>query len=320
MIRRVVIASSILLACCASPPTHDAQCASQGANARWTTEASAAWTFTRDSILQAAEPSPPVIVLYDDSCAFTRDADGEWRSAPHNGAVPLPDGGELPPQVASFAAPSESGGAFFVMALPTIWETEGVQSDLGLDALTKSVMIHELTHTLQFAGFGPRLDALIARYSLGDDLNDDIVQETFRENADYVAAYEAERDLLFQAAAAVDIGEARRLAGQALTMMQARRARFFVGENAKLADLEDVFLSMEGAAQWAGYAWLTDAEGGGVAPQRALPGMRRGGLQWSQDEGLAIYLVLDRLVPDWRARSFSNAPETALTALQRIAA
>jgi hypothetical protein len=39
----------------------------------------------------------------------------------------------------------------------------------------------------------------------------------------------------------------------------------------------------------------------------ALPGMRRGGRHWSQDEGLAIFLLIDRLVPGWQARVFDPA-------------
>jgi hypothetical protein len=145
-------------------------------------------------------------------------------------------------------------------------------------------------------------------------------QNTFREQADFVAAYETERDLIYRAASAPDDVEARRLAGEALTRMRARGARFFTGENAKLAELEEIFLTMEGIAQWAGYSWLTHMDGPRIAPDVVLPGMRRGGRQWSQDEGLAIFLVVNRLVPDWQARAFAAEPATAMELLALAAA
>ena len=95
-------------------------------------------------------------------------------------------------------------------------------------------------------------------------------------------------------------------------MMRARRARWFTGADAMYADLDDIFLTMEGIAQWAGYAWLVDPKGGGLSPAAALPGMRRGGRQWSQDEGLAILLVVDRLSPGWPTRAFAPEPAMAL--------
>jgi len=77
---------------------------------------------------------------------------------------------------------------------------------------------------------------------------------------------------------------------------------------------------MEGVAEWAGYSRLIHPQGLGIAPEVALPGMRRGGRQWSQDEGLAIFLVVDRLVPDWQARAFAAEPATAMELLALAAA
>jgi hypothetical protein len=221
----------------------------------------------------------------------------------------------------SFAAPyADHTRVFFVMALPSIWRAGGVQSELGLETMMVAVLVHEMAHVRQFAAYTPRLDALDRRYRLGDDLTDDIVQNTFRKNTDFVGAYETERDLIYRAAAAPDDTEARGLAGKALARMRARGARFFTGEHAKLSELEDIFLTMEGIAQWAGYRWLIHPRGAGIAPEVAVPAMRRGGRQWSQDEGLAIFLVVDRLVPRWQARAFAAQPATAMELLALAAA
>jgi hypothetical protein len=82
------------------------------------------------------------------------------------------------------------------------------------------------------------------------------------------------------------------------------------------AEAEDTFLTLEGSAQWVAYAWLANHPlGAEIAPADALKGFRRGGRKWSQDEGLALFLVIDRLVPDWQARVFADQPSTALQLL-----
>jgi len=98
---------------------------------------------------------------------------------------------------ASCAAPyADHPRVFFAMALPSIWQAGGVQSELGLEMVMVAVLVHEMTHTHQFAAYTPRLDALDQRFGLGGTLTDDIVQNTCREHADFVAAYETERDLI----------------------------------------------------------------------------------------------------------------------------
>lgn len=283
----------------------------------WLDQSLAAWRLTRSEILRAeGNPTPPTLVFYNDACRFEGEGGPPWRSDRHDGAVALPDGSTLPPQVASFASPYDHGNrVFFAMALPSIWGQAGVQSELGLETLMTAVLIHETTHTLQYASFSHRIDAIDQRYGIGDALSDDIVQHAFRDNADYVAAYEAERDLLYRAAASSSDAEARSLAAEALRRIEARRARFFVGDHAKLLELEDIFLTMEGVAQWAAYLWLERPDGRAIDRAAALLGMRRGGRQWSQDEGLALFLVIDRLVPDWQARAFAVQPATALELL-----
>jgi hypothetical protein len=325
-VRTSVWASLVLAlalnAACAAPRTAQSGCALTGAEQAWIDRALSAWRLARtDGLRVDDEPKPPSIVFFNERCAFEGAGGPPWRGVAHGGSVTLPDGKAIPPRVASFAAPfADHTRVFFAMALPSIWQAGGVQSELGLESMMSAVLIHEMTHTRQFGAYTPRLDALDERYGLGDTLTDDIVQNTFREHAEFVAAYETERDLIYRAAAAPDDAEARGLAGEALTRMRARGARFFTGENAKLSELEDIFLTMEGIAQWAGYSWLVHPHGLGIAPEVALPGMRRGGRQWSQDEGLAIFLLVDRLVPDWQARAFAAEPATAMQLLALAAA
>ncbi|HYD44656.1 MAG TPA: hypothetical protein VEA79_05260 [Phenylobacterium sp.] len=292
-----------------------ADCKFQDADADWATEAMQAWAIARDDLLKVPEAETPArLILYDAACTFTVDAD-PWRAAAHGGEIETPDGGKLPAKVASFAAAFGEGQPFLVMALPSIWEAQGVKSDLGLPTMLTGVFLHEMTHTRQMTGLYPRIGAFQKAYG-GSDFDDDIVQTRFEANAAFKAGIDAERDLLYRAAAAATDAEARALARQAHARIAARRAKWFTGKDAMFAEAEDTFLTLEGSGQWVAYAWLTKHPlGAEIEPATALTAFRRGGRKWSQDEGLALFLVIDRLVPDWQARVFSDEPASALQLL-----
>jgi hypothetical protein len=269
----------------------------------------------RDAFGLSPITTPPAFILYDAACAY-RSADGiAWQGPLHGGQVKLPDGGELPPVVASFASTGPDVAPFMVMGLPTIWRADGVTSELGLEALMFAVFAHEMAHVRQFDPFGARISALAVAGGFGDDFDDDLIQTRFESDPEFASSVARERELLFAAAETVETTEAQRLAAEALAMIEARRARWYAGADARYAGLEDQFLSMEGVGQFAGFAWMIHADGGGVAREAAIAGMRRGGRKWSQDEGLAIYLAIDRLKPGWPAEAFGPEAKTALELL-----
>jgi hypothetical protein len=317
--RNLIAACAAALAgACASAPPAENGCAMSLQESSWVKHALDAWRLARTEKLRVDDGAmAPTIVFYNEAGMFTGEGGPPWRGAVHNGVVTLPDGNRVPPQVASFASPyADNTRVFFTMALPSVWQVGGIESgEFGLDNLTTAVLIHEITHTRQFASYTPRMEALDKRYDIGAFLTDDIVQDTFSENAGYVATYEAERDLIYHALAASSDVEARAMTGEALARMRTRQMRYFAGVNEKLIALDDIFLTMEGIAQWAAYSWLVDENGGRFAPDVAVPGMRRGGRQWSQDEGMAIFLLIDRLVPGWQARAFAAEPATAMQLL-----
>jgi hypothetical protein len=282
----------------------------------WLNRSLAAWSLVSRKRLKLPPAPLTTVVAFDARCAFTRPEDpagqSRWISAPHSGSVGLPDGKTVPARVLSFAAPlGPDRTGFFVMALPSVWKAEGVKSDLGVEAFTTGVLLHEIMHSRQFSYINPTMAELTRRFGLPEGINDDSLQEAFGKDPAYVADYEAERDLLFAAVAASSDAEARALAGQALERMRARRTRWFTGEDAKWAELEEVFLTLEGAGQWAAYAWYTDPKGLGLDAAVTLREVRGGGRWWSQDHGLALFLVADRLVPGWQMRVFADKPTTA---------
>ncbi|GJG86098.1 hypothetical protein tb265_12790 [Gemmatimonadetes bacterium T265] len=300
-------------------------CAMGLADARWVAAALAHWPVAVRDLLRLPPAPLPTIVTFDRRCAFiaTPRAGGArvWRGTPHGGTVTLPDGKRIPAGVTSLAAPAgdASGRAgYFVMSLPSMWRAGGVRSGLGLERLMDGVLLHELMHTRQFYFANPVLADVTRRYGLSEDsVDDDAVQRAYEKNPAYVADYTAERDLLFAAAAAPDTAEARRLAREALARLRARRARWFVGNAARWGPVDEIFLTMESLGQWVAYTWYTTTEEPHLTPDAALREVRRGGRYWTQDEGLALFLVVDRLVPGWQRLAFAPEPATAEALLAR---
>jgi hypothetical protein len=310
-----------------APPR--AACELTAADSAWIATALSGWKRVSDRSLRVPAIRFPILVLFDSLCSHRLDpatgahesaqrfsAAGQafaLESAEHGGTIRLPDGDSVPARLVSFASRLRNGDMFFVMSLPVVWSASG--RGPRSDALASAVFMHEFTHT-QSPALGSRVDALIRR-GLPESSDDDIIQKRFDSLPDFRRAYERERDLLFEAAAAPTRARAVAAARRALALADRRRARFFRGANAIYAETEDVFLSMEGTGQWAAYLWLVDPEGGAMRPDEALPFMRRGGRRWSQDEGLALLLVLGRLDPIAPRELFGSNPSTILTLLRR---
>lgn len=298
----LVTLASLLLAGCATPVREVAgACVMDPADAAWLAASLARWRTAEQGWLHLAPAPLPTIETADARCTY-RLPQGEFaemESAPHGG-MPMLAGQQVPPGPISFA----DGPDRFVMTLPSLWRAAGVTSEAGLERLMTGVLLHEIMHTRQADIAATAINAMEGASGLGDELSDDSVQAAFADNAEYRAAYQAERDLLFAAASASGEGEARNLARQALNLMRTRRARWFTGDRAWMNDADDVFLTMEGAGQWLVWRDMGAADGGNLPPAAALAATRRGGRQWTQDQGLGLMLVLDRLLPDWQARAF----------------
>ena len=313
------------LALAAAPAASDA-CAFEPADKAWIEQALRNWRMSEGMILKLAPAPLPTIVAIDASCTHIGKAGPgtaiRWTSTAHpTGVATLPDGKNVPIGPISFAAP-DNGAArpgFFAMSLPSVWRASGVTSEIGLERLMDGVLLHELMHTRQFYFANPVLAALGKKYHFGDDMSDDSLQDKFKSDPAYAAAYQAETSMLYAAANAASDAEARRLAGKALAMMRARRARWFEGENAQWAPLDDIFLTMEGLGQWLAYAWFVSPHGLSLDHQTAIAAVRRKRNRWSQDEGLGLFLVTDRLVPHWQSLAFAKHPALAEALLAKAA-
>ena len=276
-----------------------------------------AWDLVSRRLLDLPNAPAPQIVFFDSTCVYTtspvaahgtptvsgpklRGAKLPWHVVAHGGSITLPDSSTTTVQLMSFASSTERTGPFFVMCAPQVWQSVGHPDDNpGL-----AVFIHEFSHTRQTSGFADRIGPIDKSWPFKEPLDDDVVQKHFGADSVYVAAYLAERDLLYKAAAAPTVEEARTIAKQALEMMRARHAKYFTGDNAMFATLDDVWLCMEGVGQWDAYAWLSHPEGGKMERDAAIKKMVGRGRWWTQDEGLALILAVDRLMPGWPKDEF----------------
>lgn len=291
-----------------APIARAATCRMAERDESWFRAALSNWPLAEAELLKLDNRPLPPIVVYDAACTYVLTAGARqpyrWSATAHRAEVVLPNGARIQPSPNAFNAE----GAFVVFSLPSVWEAVAPQSEIALDTRLEGIFFHELTHARQ-SSITPSFTftALHARYGLAATVSDDSVQERFASDAAYRSSFEAERDLLYRAAAATAETEARALTCQALARMRERRRLHFEGAESPWSQVDEISLTTEGLGEWVSYAWLTRARG--VSAAVLLPRMT--GSYWSQDEGLGIFLVVDRLVPAWQRLLLAPEPVTA---------
>lgn len=288
----------------------------------WIERALEAWRFASREITGIGHVPSFRALFFSADCVLTSDdaltsptAQGvTWSAAPHSGTIALPNGSDIPAGVTSFAS-GKDGLMFFVMATPSVWTAGGVGQGPDLEKTMVAVLLHESSHVAQLGPYGPRLGALIERYALPDSFSDDTLQEHFQANPEFAASVQRESLLFLEAAATKDDTEAKLLAYEARELMRARQARWFVGDDAYFVEAEDIWLTFEGAGQWVAYQWMVHPDGGGATPAEVMPRFARG-RWWSQTEGFAVVMAVDRIVgPAWKRHAFGDGEQTVLETL-----
>ena len=313
-----------------------AQCESKLEETVWLEATIKAWKKVRSDSLKLPPSKLPWLVLFNEKCVFNinpsaklfknpsgvqpqiRSLAGEEvavYSAPHDGKITLPDAQVIPAQLISFAANYDSDkSSFFVAALPAIWaKAEHLRAEKNLETLVRAVYVHELTHTYH-GSFFARLSEIEKELKDADNFDDDIVQNTFGKNEQFRKAYIDEIAMANTVADEPDLRQKRVAAKQLLNAIKKRRGDHYKGENKKFEEIEDIFLTMEGVANWAGYR---SAIADGLSPQIASRLIRRGGKYWSQEEGILLFLVIDSLLPKWQELAFGRQRVSILDLLER---
>jgi hypothetical protein len=301
--------------------------------ASWIQRALDGWELARRDFLKTDSRPLPWIVLYDAACIWhlaptdpklVTDAKPvkttftfagtsvEAMAVQHRGTVLLPNRVEIPVEVKASTSLYRNGrSTFFVMAMPSVWRRKPF-----LDEYLQGVFSHELVHTLQLVDINRRLRQLITNVDVPGRLNDDVIQARFQKEPGFARAMDRERELFYKATGASDRNNRHDLVRKALAIVRDRHQRYFKDGNAVYAEIEALFLTMEGIGQWTAYR-LTKARGQlGSSDADAMNLVREDRRYWSQDEGLALFLLIDAMVPNWQARMFDALPPSPYTLLQ----
>jgi hypothetical protein len=321
MMKNLILAATLAACACASAPAPPA-CTLPEADRAWLERALEAWRFASREItgigpardFQGIFFSADCVLRSGNALSSSSAQEVTWTASPHAGSIALPDGSEIPVGVTSFVS-GKKGQTYFVMSTPSVWQAAGVGQRPALDTMMVAVLLHEGSHVAQIGPYGPRLGTLIERNHLPDSFNDNAVQDRFKSNEEFAAAVKQETQLFLDAAAADSEAEAKKLASDARRLMRERQARWVVGDDAYLAEAEDIWLTFEGAGQWTGYQWLIHPRGGAQPAADVMTRFTKG-RQWSQTEGFAVVMALDRIVgPGWKRHAYGDGAKTVLEML-----
>jgi hypothetical protein len=311
----------------------------------WMQQILETWTTVAQANLRISPEPVPWMIFYDDQRAWHLNADvtrlpAGFRRSPTNvvaggreypvhvvtheqevwlpAGEPLPVGEGKPPRV--FAMPYANGQqSFTAIALPVLLRRmPGMDDEKSFATFFIGVAGHELVHTRQLTDVLRRVTQLRERYPVPSGITDSFIQQTFASDAAYAGLYAKERDLLFQAAAAIDDKResSLRLISEALSLVEKRRATFFTGDRTAYAELDDIFLGMEGIAMWVQFQ-VARAHAPKEEPwQTTALNMLKGNTEWVQEEGFVLFVLIDRLVPNWQARFFGPDFPSAFAVLR----
>jgi hypothetical protein len=231
--------------------------------------------------------------------------------AHQNGKLWVPGRESLPvnvtgPRIA--AMPYEDDrNSFFIAPLPGLFHKLGRPDQArNLDELFLGTAAHELMHTRQLVYAMAQIKRLRLRYKLPESFDDNIIQHEFEANEEYKRLHDEEGELLTKAILADDLHHTRQFVEQFLLATQKRKERFFAGPKQGYSDLEDIFLAMEGLAMWVQYRTARDRASAGEDWLQTFVTLSERADAWSQQDGLALLVLIERLAPGWQTRLLAS--------------
>ena len=205
------------------------------------------------------------------------------------------------------------------MATPDfIAKPVGTELTAELASFFSGAALHELAHTRQLPYLTPVFERLQSRYKFPESIDDTLIQTTFAANEEFRKMSDEAGKHITAAVLATDDGIARDNARKALRVMRARQQRFFSGQYEGWAEMEEAFLTLEGTGMFVQFQHARRAASS-QAWQQTLGVLMQRTDSWSQTEGLALFLLIDRFDRKWPARFISNAaPPSALGVLEEL--
>lgn len=295
-----------------------------------------AWTLVYKDIYKIDKIQPVAFVFFDEKYVYSTSSisvnNGEsvkgpdllnlkltWKKALHHDTLTLPDKAKIPVGILSFASEilDNKHQSFFVMPLPGFWKKAGIESkELGLDNLITGVFIHEFSHSQQMQNFGVKISQFEKQNNFGTEFSDDMIQNIFSKDNGYVDLYNLEVSSFYNSISGRELNMSE--VSKGFHFMSQRQKKYFNNQYQSLSEIDDVFLTMEGLGQYSMYLWFIDPKGGNIDKNTAIEGVRRNRKWWSQDEGLALFLILERLKkPEVWAREMFGTKTVTVTELIR---
>jgi hypothetical protein len=306
---------------------------------RWMQTALDRWEVTCRRHLRLPIEPLAWVIFYDDNYAWHMSAETALLPAHETATVTLKFAGQprelvrvthkqglwvpgrdeaLPIKVDLSAMPyADDQKSFCIIPLPSMFhKLDGLGTAAEMDEFFLGVALHELTHTRQLSLVMGKIKRLSKRYPVPEHLDDNLLEDTFAKNKAYARRFLREMDLLGDAYMAETPAQGKRDLARALTMIQQRRARYFVGKRKVYAPLEEIFLTLEGAGMWVHFQMAREHAPAGEDVPTTLNKLAAKTNAWSQVEGLALFLLIDRLVPNWQARYFAPNPPSPFAVLR----
>lgn len=202
---------------------------------------------------------------------------------------------------------SDTKKTFFITPVPSFFHTLAPPDQgIYLDLLLKGLNMHELTHTRQLPFVISQILEAQKKYKLPESIDDNSIERTFENNETYKALFFKEKTHLWNAAMTGNLDSCKSELKIALDLATERQRAFFIQENEGYKKLDDIFLALEGSAMWAQYKATMKYAPPGQSPQQTLFFLFQHGDSWSQNEGLALFLIIDKLVPGWQSQFFNK--------------
>ena len=306
-----------------TPATTDPECRMRDSDKTWLDRTVVAWRHAAMNYGQFIVPANARAVIGSADCVLISDTalfpnkPVAWTAVSGKGQIPVVGDVVMPLSPVSQAM-EVNGKPYFVMSTPSVWRNFDISGGkIGLENLMTAVFIHETAHVLQQKSYFSRMDAIAKSHGLPEEFDDDSIQKRFKSDNGFVESMKRETAFLFAAAKAPTVARARQLARQMLSLAKARRNNYFTGNDAYLADVEDIFLTLEGSGQWLGHQWLIDPMGGNLPEADALARFTTDPGFWSQEQGLALFMVVDRLDKGaWKQIAFGDGGRSGIAFLE----
>jgi hypothetical protein len=311
------------------------------ANLAWMQDTLARWEQACREDLRIPPQPLPWIVFFDESRAWHVSPEIK-RLPPHRrtrhslrfsraryriyevdnagGALWLPDRNPIPIKAQGFAVPYDRDTkTLFLLAVPSLQaKAAGVPWTADLAVFFAGSALHELAHTRQLPHIMPLLRQWQSRHKSPRSIDDNLIENTFSSHPEFVALRAEAGKHLTAAVLATEDAAAKAAARNALAAIRALHRRFFTGEYQGWNELEEIFLTLEGAAMMVQFQYSRR-----LAPQedwrQTLGLLMQRSDSWSQSDGLALFLLIARFDPQWPARFFANAaPPSPLAVLDQL--